>query len=118
MAEIKVVRKFDEVVDMVRKRQYSYHWRPQYVEDLAEGPRCCACMGVPASEGADFIMKGYGVTIVKEKCFKCGACWVYCPLGVVREAEDGYFEIDHEYCRPCGICAHECPAGAIEFNKG
>ena len=52
----------------------------------------------------------------KEKCTKCGACWVCCFLGVIRETEDGYFEIDHEYCRPCGICAQVCPVGAIEFR--
>jgi len=40
------------------------------------------------------------------------------PSRVIREAEDGYFEIDHDYCRPCGICAQECPAGAIEFRAG
>ena len=40
------------------------------------------------------------------------------PSRVIRETEDGYFEIDHDYCRPCGICAQECPAGAIEFRAG
>jgi 2-oxoacid:acceptor oxidoreductase delta subunit (pyruvate/2-ketoisovalerate family) len=118
MGKIKVLRKFEEVVAVVKNRQYSYHWRPEYLEDLGEGPRCCACMGVPASEGAaDFIMKGYKVVMHKEKCTKCGACWVYCPLGVIREAENGYFEIDADYCRPCGICAHECHFDAIELTK-
>jgi len=117
MKEIKTVQKFDEVVELVQERQYSYHWRPQYLEDLAEGPRCCSCMGVPAYEGADFIMKGYKVTMNKEKCTKCGACWIYCPLGVIRETEGGYFEIDHDFCRPCGICANECPSDAIDFAE-
>lgn len=115
MGKIKTVQKFEEVVELVKKRRFSYHWRPQFLEDLGEGPRCCACMGVPASEGADFIMKGYRVTMHNEKCTKCGACWVFCPLGVIRERSDGYFEIDAEYCRPCGICAHECRYGAIEL---
>lgn len=114
--KIKIYQKFDDVVKTVKKRQYSYYWRPRYVEDLADGPRCCACTGVTQSEGADFIMKGYHVSIDKEKCTKCGTCWVFCPLGVIRETEDGYFEIDTEYCRPCGICAHECPSGAIDFR--
>jgi 2-oxoacid:acceptor oxidoreductase delta subunit (pyruvate/2-ketoisovalerate family) len=115
--KIKILQKFDEVVEVVKERHYSYHWRPQYLEDLAEGPRCCACMGVPQSDVADFIMKGYKITMHQEKCTKCGACWVFCPLGVIRETKDGYFEIDREYCRPCGICAHECPADAIEFSE-
>jgi 2-oxoacid:acceptor oxidoreductase delta subunit (pyruvate/2-ketoisovalerate family) len=115
MGKIKTVQTFDEVVELVKKRQFSYHWRPQYLEDLAEGPRCCACMGVPASEGADFVMKGYKVTMNREKCTKCGACWVYCPLGVIDEMQDGFFEIDRDYCRPCGICAQECKFGAIEL---
>jgi len=113
----KVVRKFDEMVELVKGREYDYRYRPQYVDDLADGPRMCACQGVPQSEVADFIMKGYRVTMHKEKCKKCGACWVYCPLGIIRETEDGYFEIDHEYCRPCGVCAQECPADAIEFKQ-
>lgn len=117
MGKIKTVRKFDEVVELVKKGQYSYHYRPQFVEDLADGPRMCACTGVPQSEGADFIMKGYQVKMNKDKCKKCGVCWIYCPLGVIREMEDGYFEIDREYCRPCGICAQECPVDAIEFGE-
>lgn len=115
--KIKTVHRFDEMVALVRNRQYQYHYRPQYLEDLGQGPRMCACMGVPASEGADFIMKGYKITMKKEECTQCGKCWVYCPLGVIRPTEDGYFEIDHEYCRPCGICAKECPAGAIELTE-
>jgi len=75
-------------------------------------------MGTPQSQVADFIMKGFTVTMDKEKCTQCGTCWVFCPLGVIQETEDGYFEIDHEYCRPCGICAHECPADAIKFTAG
>lgn len=117
MSKSVLLRKFDEVVQQVKKRNYYYHWRPQYVEDLPEGPRGCGCMGVPKSEGADFIMEGYKVSMNKEKCTQCGTCWVCCPLGVIKETEDGYFEIDHEYCRPCGICAQECPTNAIDFTS-
>lgn len=117
MKDIPTINKFNEVVRLVKERDYFYHWRPQYLEDLGQGPRCCSCAGVPASTGADFIMRGYMVKMNKEKCTKCGVCWIFCPLGVIRETEDGYFEIDHEYCRPCGICAHECPSKAIEFKE-
>jgi 2-oxoacid:acceptor oxidoreductase delta subunit (pyruvate/2-ketoisovalerate family) len=118
MKEQKIVRKFDEMVDLVRERDYAYLYRPEYVEDLGKGPRMCACQGAPASSGADMIMKGtYKLVMNKDKCNQCGSCWMYCPLGVIHETEDGFFEIDHDYCRPCGICAHECPTGAIEFSE-
>lgn len=113
----KVVRGFDEVVKEVKKGNYFYSWRPEYLEDLAEGPRCCACQGASASEGADFIMKEFEVRIDKEKCTQCGTCWVFCPLGVIYEDEEGYFAIDGEYCRSCGICANQCPTQAIEMTK-
>lgn len=51
--------------------------------------------------------------IEKEKCIKCGNCWIYCPDGCVSN-KDGY-EIELDYCKGCGICANECPTGAIEM---
>jgi len=113
---IKVVEKFSEALEMARKRDYNFIYNPQYFEDLPMGCRNVSCRGVPRSAVADFIMVGYKVTMDKEKCTKCGACWVSCFLGVIKEAEDGYFEIDYEFCRPCGICAQVCPVGAIEFK--
>ena len=116
MSKARVVRKFIEVVELVKKGEYDYRYRPQYLDDLPEGPRVCASYGTPQSEVSDFILGGYHVKLNKDKCIKCGACWVYCPLGVIKETTDGYFEIDHDYCRPCGICAQECPEKAIEFK--
>ncbi len=49
----------------------------------------------------------------KEKCIKCGMCWIFCPDMAYSQTEDGYFEADMEYCKGCGICAHECPKDAI-----
>ena len=60
MKEQKIVRKFDEMVDLVRKREYAYLYRPEYVEDLGKGPRMCACQGAPASSGADMIIGDNG----------------------------------------------------------
>jgi hypothetical protein len=42
--KIKTVHKFDEMVALVRKRQYQYHYRPQYLEDLGR-TRMCAAWG-------------------------------------------------------------------------
>ncbi len=51
----------------------------------------------------------------REKCSKCGLCYVFCPEGAVKEDGQGYYEVDLYYCKGCGICAHECPQGAIEM---
>lgn len=48
-----------------------------------------------------------------EHCTKCGICAMYCPEGIVRKLESGYFEPDYDYCKGCGICANECPKKAI-----
>jgi 2-oxoacid:acceptor oxidoreductase delta subunit (pyruvate/2-ketoisovalerate family) len=115
--EPKVVKTFAEVVDEVKKRNYNYMWRPETVDDVAAGSRCCACQGVPYSAGADLMLREYDVTIDQENCTQCGNCWVYCPLGVVYQDEDGNFVIDEEYCRACGVCVEECPVGVIKMTK-
>ena len=60
----------------------------------------------------------------KDKCIKCGQCYLYCPEGCINQTEDGYFEADLFYCKGCGICAPECWTRAItmveedEWHKG
>ena len=49
----------------------------------------------------------------KEKCIKCGMCWIFCPDMAYSQDDDGYFIADMEYCKGCGICVHECPKDAI-----
>jgi len=49
----------------------------------------------------------------KEKCNKCGLCWLYCPDGAMELLEDGYYEPDLYYCKGCGICADVCKREAI-----
>jgi len=49
----------------------------------------------------------------KEKCNKCGLCWLYCPDEAMKFLEDGYYEPDPFYCKGCGICAKVCRREAI-----
>ena len=49
----------------------------------------------------------------KEKCNKCGLCWLYCPEPALKLLKDGYYEIDLFYCKGCGICAKVCNREAI-----
>jgi pyruvate ferredoxin oxidoreductase delta subunit len=49
----------------------------------------------------------------KEKCNKCGLCWLYCPDAAIRPLDDGYYETDLFYCKGCGICAEVCAREAI-----
>ncbi len=51
----------------------------------------------------------------KEKCIKCGMCWIFCPDMAYSQDDEGYYEADMEYCKGCGICAHECPKDAISM---
>jgi pyruvate ferredoxin oxidoreductase delta subunit len=53
----------------------------------------------------------------KEKCIKCGTCWVFCPEYAFEEDEDGYYEPNMEYCKGCGICYRECPAQCIKMEE-
>jgi pyruvate ferredoxin oxidoreductase delta subunit len=49
----------------------------------------------------------------REKCIKCGLCWLYCPDAAYEPCEDEYYEPDLFYCKGCGICANICPKDAI-----
>jgi len=53
----------------------------------------------------------------KQKCIKCGICYLFCPEGCVRQNEDGYFEANLYYCKGCGICARECWTEAINMAE-
>ena len=52
-------------------------------------------------------------TTDREKCNKCGLCWLYCPDAAIKPSEDGYYWTDLFYCKGCGICARACPKAAI-----
>jgi len=52
--------------------------------------------------------------IDREKCTRCGLCWIYCPDTAIIKAEEGRrYYVDLNYCKGCGICAEECPVKAI-----
>ena len=53
----------------------------------------------------------------KEKCTKCGMCYLYCPDAAIKRDAEGYIEIDYYFCKGCGICSNECPADAIDMVK-
>lgn len=49
----------------------------------------------------------------KDRCVRCGVCYLFCPDMAVQKTSDGYFEADLYYCKGCGICARECVTGCI-----
>ncbi len=51
----------------------------------------------------------------KDKCIKCGICYLFCPEGCVSMTPEKYFEADLYYCKGCGICARECWTQAIKM---
>ena len=53
----------------------------------------------------------------RDKCIRCGLCYVYCPDGAVYRMDDGFFEVDKDRCKGCGICHRECWFGAISMAE-
>lgn len=48
----------------------------------------------------------------KEKCSRCGLCYIYCPPQCMDVGDDIYVP-NLKFCKGCGTCAKECPTGAI-----
>ncbi len=51
---------------------------------------------------------------VASRCIGCGMCVEACPIGGLRQGEDGAIHVDRERCLGCGTCAAACPANAME----
>ena len=54
--------------------------------------------------------------VEKDKCIKCGICYIFCPDMAVTKGEDGFFEANLFYCKGCGICARECFTQCIHMQ--
>ncbi len=51
----------------------------------------------------------------KDRCIRCGICYVYCPHGAVERLDDGFFDVNQKRCSGCGICHRECWFGVISM---
>lgn len=49
----------------------------------------------------------------KDRCIRCGVCYLYCPHGAIVREDDGYFDKDEKLCSGCGVCHRECWFGVI-----
>lgn len=56
------------------------------------------------------------VSLLREKCTRCGVCVKVCPSGswVLREETVEWRGM--ERCLECGCCYHACPADAIVWR--
>ncbi len=52
----------------------------------------------------------------KNKCTKCGICWMFCPDNAINVAKTGA-AVDYDYCKGCLICVQVCPVKAIVMKK-
>jgi pyruvate ferredoxin oxidoreductase delta subunit len=51
----------------------------------------------------------------KERCIKCGVCYMFCPDAAIGFDSEGFIQIDEFYCKGCGICSKECVTGAFKM---
>jgi phenylglyoxylate dehydrogenase delta subunit len=95
-----------------------HHARPMFDADTVPGDLC------PISTTPNPMLAGdwraERPVVDREKCVKCAACWIFCPVQCIEE-RPRWFDINYAACKGCGICAHECPQHAItmvqEENK-
>ena len=59
-----------------------------------------------------------GIPVIdREKCVKCGICWIVCPEMSYTKNEQGFFDWDKKYCKGCAICVEQCPKDAITMEQ-
>lgn len=81
-----------------------------------ELPHVPVSLGIRGSIGKTGEWRIFRPEISREKCNRCGMCYLYCPEGtMILKTEDGP-EVDLIYCKGCGICASECPRKAISMR--
>ena len=49
----------------------------------------------------------------KDRCFKCGICYLSCPDAAVVLVDDGFYDVDADRCKGCGVCEQACINEAI-----
>jgi len=57
------------------------------------------------------------VTIDKEKCTNCGACYDVCPALVIEEAGGKAHPAHPRSCIKCWHCVAVCPVGAVQCDE-
>ncbi len=55
--------------------------------------------------------------IDRERCTRCGLCFVRCPDGAIALDDEGYPIIDFDHCKGCLICLETCPLEAISAHR-
>ena len=98
---------------------------------------CRSCFARPCSTNCpkDAIEYIHGKAHINtDKCIKCGKCMERCPfhaivhncvpcedscpVGAVKQNENGISEINSDKCIGCGRCLRSCPFGAIAKRSG
>ena len=70
------------------------------------------------TQRTDILNGRRALTLVTEKCTKCGHCYTVCPLGVWESTDDGRALLSHpESCTACGACIRQCPSGAVRAAR-
>ncbi len=52
----------------------------------------------------------------RQRCFKCGMCWLACPDGAIAPDGQGYYGSLDGRCKGCGVCAAACLNEAITMT--
>jgi 2-oxoacid:acceptor oxidoreductase, delta subunit, pyruvate/2-ketoisovalerate family len=88
------------------KTAYDFTWRDMEVGNILTEPGSASLRKTGDWRSERPIMD-------KEKCNRCGLCWLYCPDAAMKPLDDGYYEPDLYHCKGCGICASVCKREAI-----
>lgn len=79
-------------------------------------PHVPVSLGVMGSIGKTGEWRILRPEVSREKCNRCGICYLYCPEGTMIFKPDSGPEVNLTFCKGCGICASECPRKAISMK--
>ena len=99
---------------MAKKKTEQKKWPEKWHE---VNPGCMVFAAGNTSNYKTGSWKSQRPILDKQKCIKCGICYIFCPEGCIQEDEEGYFIANLDYCKGCGICPHECWPGAIVMRE-